>query len=236
MDMGTRMTVAQVMDGVEHLSRKKVAGNTVEYHRANGDRVVRFYKTDILTFSADGAIVFDTGGWKTKTTKERINRFLPTGLMLYSDRGTWYLYQGAGYPSKTASGSRHVYADGIKVSGDGGVTGTGSEKKQNAMKKLIARYCEKIKKLESLPMPDSGDCWYCCMKTADGKTLGESVENSHIIEHVKESYVHGSLILNAMKSRETSEFVISSAFHRGDFRDWVIRDVRSYLKRNLGLA
>lgn len=54
---------------------------------------VRLHKTNVVTFHSDGSIVLDSGGWKTVTTKDRMNRALPEGWSVYSDRGVWYLDQ-----------------------------------------------------------------------------------------------------------------------------------------------
>lgn len=54
---------------------RKVANNTYLQRRSEGRLAVKLHNTDILTFHPDGSVVFTTGGWKTMTTKERMNRF-----------------------------------------------------------------------------------------------------------------------------------------------------------------
>jgi len=69
----SRRTKRQIMAGVNCTSSSIVDHNTVEYERENGDRVIRLHLTDIVTFRPDGTIMLNSGGWKTITTKTRMN-------------------------------------------------------------------------------------------------------------------------------------------------------------------
>ena len=228
---GEKLTKASIMNGVDCVSSKVVANNTVEYRRENGDRVIRFQHADILTFHADGAVTATTGGWKRKVTKDRLNQFLDSAYF-HIVKGTWYMsHKGKEYP----------YSDGIHIGVQGNVSGCESVrniKRDNTLRKLIKRYCDKVRSLEKLPEPSAGDCWYCSMHTIDnGESLGDAFnDSSHIVDHVRKTYIHGSLILNAMRHKERNDFVIAMAFQRKDFRDIVVHDVRSYLKHKLNLA
>ena len=66
----------------------KLAPNTVLTSK-DGCFAVRFYRTDILTFHPDGRVVFRTGGFRTATTKERLNRYSPVGV--WASRKVWYV-------------------------------------------------------------------------------------------------------------------------------------------------
>ena len=72
-----------------------IANNTIEYHRPDGTRVIRLHHTDIIEFLPDGKIRLNTQGWKTVTTKDRMN-CLP-GYRIGSVRGQWYVYRGSGW-------------------------------------------------------------------------------------------------------------------------------------------
>lgn len=224
---------------------KKIANNTVEYHRANGERVVRLHDTDILTFEPNGAVTLNTDGWKTVTTKDCMNRFLPDGYTLYSERGVWMLYAGTGYArDKKSTGKRVVYADGMRIGPRGGITGAGNRKNDDKLKGLIKRYCTKVKSLALLPMPNGGDCWLCAFVGVDNGKPWDEGDKEHFIGHLKEQYVHGSLIVNALKwaghDINTSR-MYSLVFNRDEklsrnYRDYAVRAVCRYLKRQCGLA
>ena len=227
-----RQTKAQIMSGVEDsVSSRIVANNTVEYKRENGDRVIRLHETDILTFHANGATTINDGGWRTATTKERINRFLD-GRSVYSDRGSWVL---------NVNGTTHVYKDGITIGKRGGVSGAGDANEERMLKRMIKRFCDKMRNMAVLPLPSSGDCWYCAMKTEDGTPLGDVDAKSHALGHLKEVYVHGSLIVNALRFSGHSDFVIQLVFDRKEriarsYRDFAIRAIRKYFKHSLNLS
>lgn len=52
---------------------------------------LRYHWTDVVTAYQDGRVVLTSGGWRTSTTKERINRYLPVGYVLYQQKKTWWL-------------------------------------------------------------------------------------------------------------------------------------------------
>jgi hypothetical protein len=53
----------------------KLSHNT--YVREDGDAiVVKFHATDIIRISPDGTVTLDTGGWRSVTTKQRMNAVL----------------------------------------------------------------------------------------------------------------------------------------------------------------
>jgi hypothetical protein len=122
----------------------------------------------------------------------------------------------------------------------GGVKNAGNAKKQNAVKKMIKQYCDDIRKLPNLPIPNGGDCWHCHFVTQDGVPWGDK-DKDHFMEHLQERYVHGSLIFNAMKDAGHTDYMIGLAFKQGDCaepwsRDRAVSAVRRYFKRKLGLA
>ncbi len=54
---------------------------------------VRFHATDIVAYYRDGMVMLDSGGYRTVTTKRRINRCLPVGYSLYQERKVWKLHR-----------------------------------------------------------------------------------------------------------------------------------------------
>ena len=68
-------TKREMMEGVEAKEAKIIANNTVEYIKPDGTKVIRLHHTDILEFPPRGGVIFNSGGWKTVTTKSRMNEF-----------------------------------------------------------------------------------------------------------------------------------------------------------------
>lgn len=74
--------------------RKK--GNT-SIKNENSIITVRFHETDIITHDTKNkTIILDSGGWRTPTTKNRINQYLSEnniGLGIFQKKGKWYIAQ-----------------------------------------------------------------------------------------------------------------------------------------------
>jgi len=49
-----------------------------------------YHKTPIVT-EKEGTYILNNGGWETSTTKERINRHIPSGYYVRQKDFTWYL-------------------------------------------------------------------------------------------------------------------------------------------------
>jgi hypothetical protein len=85
-------------NGKEHL-RRKVANNTyVERRGRNSGHgvnpssiAIKLHATDVVTYSADGTITLDTGGYETVTTKDRFNAFLPARFRVFAKDYVWYV-------------------------------------------------------------------------------------------------------------------------------------------------
>ncbi len=50
---------------------------------------VRFHSTRILTFHPEGTFTVNTGGYRTATTKQRLNALLPAGYRVFSKAYAW---------------------------------------------------------------------------------------------------------------------------------------------------
>jgi len=167
---------------------RKIDNNTYLKKRDNGIAVM-LHETDIITFLPDNTIIFNSGGWRTNTTKERMNSYSP--CQINQKNYVWYI-------------NGKVYNDGIKFK-NGKIIGSlpNSDKKTVLLKKkiknFVGEYIEKFMDLK-IEKPSGGDCWHCSMTTQENKPLGEALKDStHILEHIKEGYFVPSLIVNAEK-------------------------------------
>lgn len=71
---------------------RKLQNNTYAQRRGPDAIAVRLHATDVLTFHRSGLVTFNTGGWETVTTKDRINSYAPHGWSVYSEKGRWMLH------------------------------------------------------------------------------------------------------------------------------------------------
>lgn len=77
--------IAQGRDGAS----RPLANNTRYVDR--GEAVaIKLHETDVVTFHENGDVSFDSGGWRTVTTKDRMH--FAGDFSIYSDSGEWYIY------------------------------------------------------------------------------------------------------------------------------------------------
>ena len=212
----SNLTKAEILQGVGGItSSKKLARNTASYRLTDGTECIKYHDTVVVKKSPDGVITLNCGGWKSITTKERISEY--GGVQISQKNGVWYMPDGS------------AFYDGIQVriapSIEPGeyhrrVTIVSEVKQSNdtvikTMKKRITKYVALITK-DNLPAPQSEDCWFCLMKTEKGQSLGDSANDTdHLLSHLDEGYVVGSLICNAMKENGLTDEQIGFWYHTG---------------------
>lgn len=105
----------------------KLANNT--YLRQKGGAFsVRLHKTDIVTIRPDGTYRLNSGGWRTKTTKTRMNEILP-GFGVLHTAGIWSI-------------GDEFFTDGMLVGQDGqAVVRTRCVQETLKTKKRVDYYC-----------------------------------------------------------------------------------------------
>jgi len=219
---------------------RKVANNTYLQRREAGAIAIKLHATDVVTYHPNGAITMTSGGWKTITTKDRINRYLPNRFYISQTQGVWALHDREAYKSVP-------FVDGMTIGPRGGLPKGKSQTRELALIKRINTYAKAYTKAllaGKVAVPSAGDCWGCCMRNDDGQTV---MGTSHLIEHMKDKYYVPSLLINAGTEVHTAPVVkgfIYEAMKGGNIEGWgadiLNRDVpamiRKYMKRQLGLA
>lgn len=196
-----------------------VAKNTIEIHYEDGTKAIRLHDTDVVTFHPD-KIVFDSGGWRTPTTKDRMTTFSP--FRISQDKGIWYI---KGY----------FFYDGIEMGYDGNLLSENKKPDYKYIKKTKRKINKFVRLIteDNLPVPNNGDCWFCLMKTEDGETLGDIGNNhDHLWSHIEEGYLPGSLLVNAMREKGYNDMQIA-AHYQMKIADTFRRAVRKYLHKRL---
>lgn len=84
------MTYNQAIEKLGNREQKKIANNTYLVRRNDGTVAIRLHATDILTFRPDGTVVLRTNGWRSITTKARLNEYLGWGVGITQKDYTWY--------------------------------------------------------------------------------------------------------------------------------------------------
>lgn len=211
--IANKQTKSQIMEGVESVKSHVIENNTVEYWDKDNNRIIRLHNTDIVKFYTNGVIELNSGGWRTPTTKNRINDYAP-GVRLYQEKSQWYV-------------CGVLFYDGIKIKNGKVISKImqSNDKKINAMKLKIKQYCDLITK-DNLPIPSSGDCWFCAGFDKEGK------QKDHLLQHIKEKYLHGSIMVNSMREAGYSDDQIR-VHYSINVVDTFKRTLRRYLQKRL---
>lgn len=210
---------------------RPIANNTRVQLRDNGDVAVRLHSTDVVTYHPDGSVTLDSGGWRTYTTKDRINAFSPARV--WAERGVWEVHTGQ---------DSARFFDGITIAPDGSLqeakarrfAEAGETEPEEALRKRVNKYAHDFAEAHArgeIAHPGSGDCWGCLMVAQDGShPMGGP---DHVLSHMEEGYFVPSLLWNALKAKGYREpgFI----WQMGNRRD-IARAVRSYCLRELRIG
>lgn len=188
------------LTGRNHDSRK-LGNNTYLVRRNDGKIAITLHATDIITLSPSGDITLNSGGWRTVTTKSRLNEYAPVAIG--QRNGQWYMLKndGSGWVDVC------MFADGITVHADGSITGGEPltvAAKNLSLRRKVQRYAAKYIEAFTVglvPAPSNGDCWYCSMREVKtNQPLGEiHKDKDHILSHLDESYFVPSLLARAFE-------------------------------------
>ena len=167
--------------------RRKLANNTyLTVHEDKTDDYfgVKLHDTVIVRWYSDGRVVLDSGGWRTRTTKDRMNIALKD-WSVWTEDGIWYV-KG---PLLTCA-----YKDGMTLYPDGTVSGEGDDPKlQKKIRKDIRKFTHKYMVAfwdGDVPTPGGGDCWGCYLNMRD---------TDHLLSHMDEEYYVPSLLAKAIQ-------------------------------------
>jgi len=239
-------------DGLEVLGsrdQKKLENNTYLVRVDDNTLGVKLHNTIVVYIHRSGNYSLDSGGWRTSTTKDRINNYSPARV--HANNNIWYV------------GDHGVFADGVTVNKTGKPTtklrNPGEvERKKRRLDKLVREYvkgfAEHVKfnglytgeeagepepwdvvKLGPRPVPlkpGPGDCFLCQFKPEQGKDLGVD----HLLSHMTEEdgpYFVPSLLWNAIADTGNPPYVwsiMALEAKRGDTR-WLERYLTAYFRK-----
>lgn len=208
-----------------------VAKNTLEYWEGpdaashGGAHCLRLHETEVFRQEPGGVVTLNSGGWRTVTTKNRINSMLPAGWGIYSQNG-WRVRTPYG-----EGGTDVPFLDGAKFHGDGLLMEARRYAAQEARiqreRKQIAGYIIKLK------AKGWGDPAGDPLIQPDAKTGLFQIDA--VRDWIAHGYVTRQLVATALRDRFTPEGVemFLRDFERGRRDNFLTSIVRRYLKRCL---
>lgn len=75
--------------GKTNRGQRKIGNNTYAYIECDGTVAIELHGTKIVRFFPNGLVQLNSGGWRTHTTKKRINKYSPVGI--YQKKYEWFL-------------------------------------------------------------------------------------------------------------------------------------------------
>ncbi len=244
--MLTYNQAADLMKKARH-GRRKLENNTYLVTRSPGEGwagtvkgkgphyAVRLHATDVVTIHPDGSYTYDSDGWRTVTTKARMNTY--GNAAVWSDRGSWLIARRRNNFSETEQ-TAQPFADGVTVHADGRITGAGVDEsltRRRLLKQVreyIAGFVAHVK-ANGLPDPSPGDCWGCYMVPKEDRArpagFGDLMGIDHYLSHMEEGYYVPSLLWRAVQRCGNPSFVYG-LIQRGNV-DLLERELRAYFKK-----
>ncbi len=74
---------------------RKIANDTHMVNNTEGEILITYRGNPVMRIQK-GKVILHSCGWRTKTTKDRMNWFLPTGYCVYAKKSVWYLHTSKG--------------------------------------------------------------------------------------------------------------------------------------------
>ena len=99
------MTLAEAVSmvrGKTNRKERKIGNNTYAYIEYDGSVSIALHGTVVVRFFPNGMVRLHSGGWRTSTTKNRINQYSPVGV--YQKKGEWFLRDGTPFEDKMLVG------------------------------------------------------------------------------------------------------------------------------------
>jgi len=78
--------------GKRNRGSRKIGNNTYAYIELDGTVAIELHGTKVVRFFTNGLVQLNSGGWRTHTTKDRINKYSP--VRVYQKNFEWFLHDG----------------------------------------------------------------------------------------------------------------------------------------------
>lgn len=78
--------------GKNNRSQRKIGNNTYAYIELDDSVAIELHGTKVVVIHPDDSVTLNSGGWRTSTTKDRINKYSPVSV--YQKNYEWFLRDG----------------------------------------------------------------------------------------------------------------------------------------------
>lgn len=88
----------KMVRGKTNKDTRKVGNNTYAYIQVDGSVAIELHGTNVVVIYPDDSVMLNSGGWRTVTTKKRINQYSP--VKVYQKKHEWYLQDGTEFTDR----------------------------------------------------------------------------------------------------------------------------------------
>lgn len=88
----THTEAVKMVKGISYRTRRKVGNNTYATIEYDNSVSIELHGTKVVVFYPNGLVKLNSGGWRTSTTKDRINKYSP--VRVYQEKYQWFLSDG----------------------------------------------------------------------------------------------------------------------------------------------
>ena len=220
------------LDELAQTRKRKLGNNTYLVIRDDDGYGIRLHDTEVVIHYKD-RIVLNSGGYKTLTTKSRMNEYTPFNVI--QKQKVWYV---DGTP----------FEDGITLYNNGTIKGQGKNPKETIkLTKRVKQYSKDYAKefmRGNIPKPSNGDCWGCLFHK-DGKP---TIARDHILSHLEDKYYVPSMLHKMFDSGCLSQYAkgvicevwngkpINEMHMLEHVEDCIQKSIYKFCARDLGIA
>jgi len=94
----THTQATKMVLGKRNRSQRKIGNNTYAYIQTDGSVAIELHGTNVVVIYPDDSVMLNSGGWRTSTTKDRINKYSP--VRVYQKNYEWFLQDGTPFEDR----------------------------------------------------------------------------------------------------------------------------------------
>lgn len=213
----------------------KVIANNTYVVKIGDDYGIKLYDTIIMRYSQNGNVVLNSGGYRTATTKQRINEYAHN-FHIIQENGMWFV-GGRGEPVLFED-NMVIPRHGVLENPDTMNLVIAKRNVDRMVSKYIKGYINDMM-VNGIHQPGAGDCWCCLMTSTDNPNELEAMGYDHYLSHFEEKYYVPSIFYKAIKEKNyPNPDLILSMMSRRDFlkREGTLVLQKFFRKRKLGIV
>lgn len=181
----------------------RIGHNTVvSVDRTYGTAAIILHNTAIVKYTKDGSVVLDSGQYRTKTTKTRMNEVLPPYLRVAAQRGNWYVYN---------RGERTPFYDGMVIPLEGEAPASNPGKFDDPLTEYLYRLT--LDGVDTLGDVQDYGWHYAKLANVEFAEVVQAADSGEDEISARKAWPRGKKMLHAIISEDSNGFVYRTMFN-----------------------